>query len=158
MLALLFLSSVTCNMSTSCGDSPHVVCKGALVPFECGCDVSCMQYKDKSCVLAKCFKLDASGRCVRTGYPSVTIMILTVFVGWTGAPFFLSGATMLGVLTLLSLACTCLGRALSRERNVFGILLTAVGAIGLIVLFIVAIIISVQPWERDSDGCLTINV
>lgn len=162
-LLLTCISSVNsvpvfCNMTTSCGDGAHAICSGAIVPFQCGCDLECMVYTNGTCVVENCFELNPLGKCVRTGHSSLVVLLLSIFVSWTGAPFFLAGATALGMVSIVCLGCTCLGRALLGEKNVFGMLLLLFGSIGLLGLCITSIIMSLHPWERDSNGCLTIDV
>jgi len=115
-----------------------------------------MRYENNTCVLNKCFTLDDNHQCTQTGHSSLTVLLLSIFLSWTGAPFFLAGATALGVVSIVALCCTCIGKALVDENNVFGILLVILGSIALLGLIITAVIMSQQPWERDADGCLTV--
>ena len=167
MLLLLFLYflqaptsavPVICNSTAICGPDAHAVCSGSTIPFQCACTLDCMLYENHTCVLKKCYTINDNNECVRTGQPSLTVLLLSIFVSYTGAPFFLAGATALGVVSIVALCCTCIGKALANEKNPFGILLVIFGTIATVGLFITAVVMSVHPWERDADGCLTVIV
>ena len=75
----------------------------------CGCSLPCLEWKDNKCSLKPCYSLIENNKCETVGADKLTIILTSVFVSFTGTPFFLIGGSLciaLGIIAILS-AFTC---------------------------------------------------
>lgn len=148
---------VPCNSSASCGNRTNVVCSAATLPSHCACNKECMTYTNRSCVMNRCYKIE-DGECKKDGVPFLTGILTTVFVWYSGAPFFIAGTGLaigLGVLAIVGCCCSCCGSIMmkSKDWDCVGGLLAIVGSLALLATFIVGLVYFIDPFDKLPNGC-----
>ena len=154
-------TQIQCNSSTDCGTGTNIVCSATTLPAHCGCDMECMTYVNRSCVVNNWYKIE-NGECKKEGVPFLTGILTTVFVWYSGAPFFIAGTGLaigLGVLSILGCCCSCIGRGMmkSDDWSCIGIIMAIVGSLAMLSTFIVGLIYYIDPFDKLSNGCFAVQ-
>ena len=108
-----------------------------------------------------CYKIE-NGECKKEGVPFLTGILTTVFVWYSGAPFFIAGTGLaigLGVLSILGCCCSCIGRGMmkSDDWSCIGIIMAIVGSLAMLSTFIVGLIYYIDPFDKLSNGCFAVQ-
>ena len=153
---------VPCTSSASCGNGTNVVCSATTLPSHCGCNKECMSYINGSCVVNRCYKIE-DGECKKEGVPFLTGILTTIFVWYTGAPFFVAGTGLaigLGALSIIGCCCSCIGRGMMKSKedmSCIGIIMAIVGSLAMLSTFIVALIYYIDPFDKLPNGCFAVQ-
>ena len=158
----LTTSPVLCSNSNDCGTGTHVICSATSLPPHCACNLDCMTYANRSCTINNCFMIE-NGECKKEGVPFLTGILTTVFVWYTGAPFFVAGTGLaigLGVLSILGCCCSCIGKGLMKskeETSCIGVIMAIFGSLAMLSTFIVALIYYIDPFDKLPNGCYAVQ-